>query len=611
MSSLFATLLPLARDPFPPTHKAGSEFEGFFLRLESHSARHPHRPTEHQPCSPAKHATPAKTPRSTPSRIPRLSSSTFRTSKPAASLRQRRERASSSSGADEAASDSSQQDPPSPSPTPRRPQRYGARANVVDSPATATGKATAMLTQIDAVFDSPESYLPIRSDAAMGSIAALISAPSAEGADGSAHGDSPPGDLILVVCELQSAPIDQRICVYLRWIVHGEEAAQHQSLRPSSHSAATGKQKEAGESFEVVHYLPSWQLKLGARADAFSVQPFRLDLLSVSDSHMGSMGSVEVKADGNVVVDMTLPNAMRGERGGTRVRLRSTKLSPWHPRGYSTWPMGMRGPEGWIQHLGAVLPLHWYVHTTNAPALFSLEHVQAPQERDSEGAVQLDHAVAAGRGLLHAEKNWGQGFPTGWIWAHATSPPHVSGATSEPVTRLSLAGGSILGLTALLVGIHIQPRSGSKAQERDWNFTPPFTLGPQCSFPLTTTKRMQLGIGFRMHRDFGGKTLALDVWDLRRWAQIHIAGPEHSFATQIPGPTKGGWTPAYCHHSYRCKATITLYERSVRSVVHVALRPSAWIRAWKHGCLAPGWNRVERVELDDRVALEFGGDYAV
>lgn len=440
------------------------------------------------------------------------------------------------------------------------------------------------------------------------------------------------------MCELQSAPIDQRICIYLRWIVHGEEEALHRDLH-SPRKKANGDERlltnasrgKGGQSFEIIKYLPSWQLKVGRKADSHSVQPFRIDLnapYDTDDGLDGGVGFFEVTADGNVAVDITLGNASRSQERevGTRLRLRSTRFVPWQPLSASSspsqWlPMGTRGPEGWIQHLGALIPLHWYVHSSSAPATFSLEHVAFSSTPDEDRVPQLDDAVAAGRGLLHVEKNWGQAFPSGWMWAHGASSlpdPSVPSSTSAPSVRLSLAGGSILGLTAFLVGIHI-----THDKEYNWTFAPPTALGPQVSLPSGST-RVHYGPGLRMLRDFNAKLFRLDVWDFTRWATVYVRGSEETFATQIPGPRKGGWSPGYCHHSYRCRANITLRQRSVGSVVllpfKAALHPVSSAgsvkesfsdgRKGEEGWNRLGWQVVARAELDDRVALEFGGDFA-
>ncbi|SPO28068.1 uncharacterized protein UTRI_04459_B [Ustilago trichophora] len=614
MSSFLSRLLPLAADPFPPTHKAGSEFEGFFIRLQSHSGRSQPQPS--QPSSRSRAKKKASTPaRASPSRIPRLAKSTPHSNSPSRrdADQLRRRRSSSSSSSSDA---SSSADPPSP--TPNRP-----KSSSTFSKDSSSREARSMLTDIDPVFASPESYLPPKatSRARVRNVSAALPT-------------STPGDLILVICELQSAPIDQRICIYLRWIVHGEESALYHSLHSAESNGDArlpSNAKAQRASFEIIHYIPSWLLKLGSKkVDNGSVQPFRIDLPSEAGD---SLGFMEVTADGNVIVDLTLPNttcSQSSKPAGTRVRLRTSKHSPWHPPSSpasTRLPMGTRGPEGWIQHLGLVLPLHWYVHSSSAPAIFSLEHttLSSYQSESEFGREELNDAVAAGRALLHVEKNWGQAFPSGWMWAHGASPlPDPSlpiPASPQPSVRLSLAGGSILGLTAFLVGIYVK----EGAEIRDWNFTPPFALGPQHTVSSSPDGgRIHYGPGMRMHRNFKAKQFQLDVWDLTRWASIHISGDEDTFATQIPGPRKGGWSPAYCHHSYRCRARVTLYERRMGSMVSAPIR-AAWnpmksirgcTKFWSHGrgdedgWAALGWKKVVQTELGDRVALEFGGDFA-
>ena len=417
--------------------------------------------------------------------------------------------------------------------------------------------------------------------------------------------------------------------------MHGEESALYHDLHIDT--AEKGKlpsnaKERQRESFQIIRYIPSWQLRVGARVDSSSVQPFRIDLPS-EEAGGGGLGFMEVLPDGNVAVDLTLANPSRMERGGeevgTRLRLRSTKFVPWHPTTSAALPMGSRGPEGPIQHLGALLPLHWYVHSSSAPAIFSLEHtsLSSPSRSGGSGDMELNDAVAAGRGLLHVEKNWGQAFPSGWMWAHGASPlpdPSYTSSSSQPAARLSLAGGSILGLTAFLVGIHIQHGS----ETWDWNFTPPFALGPKHTLKGSPGERVHIGPGLHMRRDFANKTFTLDVWTPTQWAHIEIDGDEHTFATQIPGPRKGGWSPGYCHHSYRCRAKIALYQRSLAATVTLPLRaavhPISTLRTCRRFLARPveakekeddewssfGWYKVVEAQLPDRVALEFGGDFA-
>ncbi|PWZ03640.1 hypothetical protein BCV70DRAFT_197838 [Testicularia cyperi] len=714
MSRLLGRLLPLGDDPFPPTHVAGSEFEGFFIRLQSHSGRttigntytFPSNPAPLAPSSSSSSPTASSSRRAngSPSRIPRLAGR--HNGKTSSSLHNRHARNRSSS-----ASSSSAAEPPSPTPSPKTirplppPQNVAAAARA----GGATQTLAHMLTTSEPFYTSPDSFAGPSTDkppAYSASQAGKRKAPDAALPCASA------GDLIVVICELQSAPIDQRICIYLRWIVHGEEAKQQEILLSgpdtplSSHGQrrdskrppnATPQHRPMGESFECTTYIPKWSLKLGDKAKNDQVQPFRIDLPCPSRPG-DTYGFMSVAQDGNVVVDITVPRfsdthstlSVPGADGmaddedarGTRVRIRTNRHVPW--RGASSslsssmlksmLPIGSQGPESWIQHLGPLLPLHWYVHSSRAPATFSLEHVE--HDHAVTGFNQTKDAVAAGRASIHIEKNWGHGFPTGWMWVQGSSalpdpsiaPAAPSGTGSkakskhtEPSIRLMLAGGSILGLTAFLIGIRIKlpsvpvnasstSSSTSKSVEINWDFTPPFALGPGLSVrDGDSGARIHYGLGFKMRRDFTNKSFRIEVWDHRRWARIQVHGDPDSFATQLPGPVPGGWAPGYCHHSYRCSATVTLFHRPVSSIPATALRsalhpiktlaslktllrmpdsnPPPYQRldpqhnpsqpeldgrdvidqAW---CHAMGWQKLGHFNLPDRVALEFGGDFA-
>ncbi|KAN0060908.1 hypothetical protein ACQY0O_006642 [Thecaphora frezii] len=561
-----------------------------------------------------------------------------------------------------------------------------------------------------------------------------------------------PGDLILIVCELQSAPPEQRICLYMRWIAHGHEAQQLSSrsssslqgigngIRPPS-SRDKGKQKQVtlddgnnadlgddddcdnndqdkselihDPSFEIIHYIPRWRLKLGAKVTSSSVQPFRIDLSSSQE--VGELlGSFEILANGNLDVDLTVP-AAQPARGGTRVQIRTQHFCPWSKASasdswYERLPLGSKGPEGLLQHLGLALPLHWYVHTTQSPAIYSIQHVTHASQRSSlsssptsSAASNLEHGtlVSAGLASVHVEKNWGHSFPTGWLWSQASSQippnmaqngdasnyfaaqPHMAAvcnaaastvlpkrAPPDDNVRISLAGGSILGLTAFLVGIRIGERIA-------WDFRPPFAVGPGKALQDGPTAWIHYGLGLKVRRDYPNKSVRIEVWDLTHWARLDISGDPNTFATDIPGPCLGEWTPGYCHHSYRCRITITLFERPLALLAstiasstlaspgqswsdlktllgwsstpgpasqartspgrhrrrarrtasmdpdprlgdldeesedqYLTLESQATYNVDQAWCRTFGWRRVGQWSLDDRVALEFGGDFA-
>ena len=582
MQSILSSVLPLAQDPFPPTHRRGSEFEGFFFRLQ----------------------TPPTTQAQPQQLLSPHSASAFSVSAQS-----------------------------TPSPSPIKPKvdllSNGVRSRLAPPPADGSSIATAAAQQ-------------------------------------------PAGDLILVICELQTAPLDKRICLYLRWIRHGDESDENtirlerqtspgqagDSINSKGKSKAKAKPvngeadpdsswfqqdrsefssvPDRAESFELIHFLPQWRLKLGAGTGPKRIQPFILEL-PCPQNFGKNLGMMRVDKSGNVLIDLTIPKPngpSTSHAGGIRLHLSTNSFDPW-TKGYPFLPIGSKGPEGLLQHLGLILPLHWYVHTSQTPTNYLLEHVSKPYlEDESAISAGLRRIISSGTGSVHIEKNWGHSFPTGWIWCQANSPIESAAKQStnhddNQSIQFMMAGGSILYLTAFLIGIRV-------GNHIAWDFKPPFALGPGFAVHDGSHARVHYGPGMKIRRDFVNKTVHIQVWDGLRWARIEIMADPDTFATKIPGPMPGGWTPGYCHHSYRSQITITLFERSLWSIPYTAISSvlHPW-RSWKNiktilrwppstsaepssepdtidcaWCETFGWNKLGTYTLDDRVALEFGGDFA-
>ncbi len=218
--------------------------------------------------------------------------------------------------------------------------------------------------------------------------------------------------------------------------------------------------------------------------------------------------------------------------------------------------MGSRGPEGWIQHLGLILLcIGTFTLRVRLPSFrLNTSTVAAAMKegkgRKGEGGGRCNSVrsrVATCRKELGASISFGLDVGS---WSFSPPRSFISfffflRIANGPQVRLSLAGGSILGLTAFLVGITIKDFS-SGGECFDWNFAPPFAVGPGVSFPSVSMEEggeeggCITGPGQRMARHFPTKMFVLDVWNLTQWAHIEINGEEQSFATQIPGPTKGG-----------------------------------------------------------------------
>ncbi|XP_054766754.2 uncharacterized protein LOC129273769 isoform X1 [Lytechinus pictus] len=67
------------------------------------------------------------------------------------------------------------------------------------------------------------------------------------------------------------------------------------------------------------------------------------------------------------------------------------------------WDSTGQGPEGWLSNL-PLLPIHWFVYSLGTLGRYTWTH---------------SGSVIYGMAHAHQEKNWGQGFPAGWMWTQA------------------------------------------------------------------------------------------------------------------------------------------------------------------------------------------------
>ena len=72
---------------------------------------------------------------------------------------------------------------------------------------------------------------------------------------------------------------------------------------------------------------------------------------------------------------------------------------------YSSFILLHTGPEGWLTHL-PLIPIHWFVYSVGTPGTYTWS-------RPSSGLM------LSGTAHAHQEKNWGRGFPAGWVWTQA------------------------------------------------------------------------------------------------------------------------------------------------------------------------------------------------
>ncbi|EJF56764.1 hypothetical protein DICSQDRAFT_174624 [Dichomitus squalens LYAD-421 SS1] len=245
---------------------------------------------------------------------------------------------------------------------------------------------------------------------------------------------------------------------------------------------------------------------------------------------------------------------------------------PWDPA------KPRRGPMGRILHLSSLLPLNWHVRSTASRATYAVAH----------------HGnKVRGIGLAHVENNWGDSFPTGWIWAQVfDAQPHVdaSGSVYAPIdsedvagepgedegTRsFAMAGGqAFMGVQAYLVGYH--------SLKCNWDFRPPVAMGLGRLSPF-------------MHVRHDSRSGAVEIW-LRTWRrclEVAIEAPPETFIG-MSAPLPKGHEPGFARESFQAT---------------VRVKAERWRWPWSQ------WEVVDEVMLGRTAdglscgALEFGGAF--
>ena len=253
---------------------------------------------------------------------------------------------------------------------------------------------------------------------------------------------------------------------------------------------------------------------------------------------------------------------VEGDRAMLDVRVAGLRLAanvsaprvPWDAARPDT-----AGPEGWLARTG-LLPCHYFVHSFGSPARYRLLR---------RGAL----VAGGGAATAHAERNYGDTFPTGWVWAQASA---AGGAA-----HLILTGGRFvigpLTTRSYVLGV----RAGALSLD----------------FRTTDLDRVEEA----RHPCAGRFELNATSRDGRRRLRLRIAAPPASFGRPIPVPTLDGFSAAPgAVESYAAVADLVAHARAPRGLARdVGLDVDA------DGWLDAPLLRT-RIEL---AALEFGGAF--
>ncbi|RPA82025.1 hypothetical protein BJ508DRAFT_414301 [Ascobolus immersus RN42] len=229
-----------------------------------------------------------------------------------------------------------------------------------------------------------------------------------------------------------------------------------------------------------------------------------------------------------------------------------TQWSDTNPRGT---------PEGIFSSLGWVLPIHWHALSTKSKAEFTIK-------KDGQ-------TVAKGTGWAHVEKNWGVSFPSAWIWMQSFK---LSDTGKPPTASFALAGGSILGQKAYLMGYR------SVKDGVSWDFRPAYTLMP---FGVRTPFISE-------YVDGKSGIFRLSTRTFTRKLELEAIGPrDHEGYLPLSCPLGTGHDNTFAYETFDAEINVKAYEKEDAVL----------------GFLGGSWRLVSETTFE-RSALEFGGAYS-
>ena len=226
---------------------------------------------------------------------------------------------------------------------------------------------------------------------------------------------------------------------------------------------------------------------------------------------------------------------------------------------HTPWGTNGEGPMGFLSKFP--LPLYWFVYSLAS----SVSEYTFTDRRTNKNITNVGGNVFA-----HMEKNWGNSFPSGWIWAQGFSVP-------KPMHETLMSTGSVFALEygpINLLGFEV---IGFFFGYRNYKKQMLINLSPVNALQKITYDECR-----------GNMKLILKSFKYR--VQITMSAPPESFSECLPGPLNNGFRPV-ASESFVAKAKIIVSKKDVRLIG----RRKLW--------------RIIDVQSFSLAALEFGGKF--
>ena len=289
------------------------------------------------------------------------------------------------------------------------------------------------------------------------------------------------------------------------------------------------------------------------------------------------------------------------------------------------------GPEGWLGRTG-LLPCHYFVHSFASPASYALSfpvrhkvggspsanrafahssgtanltRLQGHELIGFRGRIlrtmrvplrlgrhaessRLEHLKAlSGHASTHIERNYGDAFPRGWVWAQASAP-------APRAAQMVLTGGRFVIGPVETESFVIALRATAGATTHGLRNQSKTTPTGRTPMALTWNFRTTDGDDIRHERFPCEGVLRLNATsrDGKRRLFVRIRAPPKTFGARIPVPTAEGFMDSPgCRESYNATADLVAFARTSR-----------WSGPW-------GGVAAQVALTVPMAVLEFGGIY--